>query len=145
MVTNVFIRTSVIVFYIQYYSFFQWGYLQCYYLLQTWCIIFFSVPIFIALLFSELLCSLGTMPPLLPHAYKFKYFFSSKNFEVGGPFVIPTSDKASSFHGPTLPSPPPFFSNYSFDPSNETHIKMCPCLLVGLLLVLKMINPSNLS
>ncbi len=143
MVTNVFIRTSVIVFYIQYYSFFQWGYFQCYYLLQTWYI--FSVPIFIALLFSELLCSLGTMPPLLPHAYKFKYFFSSKNFEVGGPFVIPICDKASSFHGPTLPSPPPFFSNYSFDPSNENHIKMCPCLLVGLPLVLKMINPSNLS
>ncbi len=63
------------------------------------------------------------MPTLLSHAYKFKYFFSSRNSEVGGPLVIPTNEKKSSFHGPTLPSSPPLFSSYSFDPSNANHIE----------------------
>jgi hypothetical protein len=66
------------------------------------------------------------MPPLLPHAYKLKYFFSFRNSKVGGPFVIPTSDKSSSFHGPNLPSSPPLFSNYSYDPSNANHIEDVP-------------------
>jgi len=65
------------------------------------------------------------MPPLLPHAYKFKNF-SSRNFEVGRPFVIPTSDTTFSFHGRTFPSSPPLFSNCSFDPSNVDHIENVP-------------------
>jgi hypothetical protein len=65
------------------------------------------------------------MPPLLPHAYKFKYF-SSKNSKVGGPFVIPTSDKTFSSHGLTFPSSPPLFSSCSFDPSNVDHIEDVP-------------------
>jgi hypothetical protein len=84
------------------------------------------------------------MPPLLPHAYKFKNFFSSKNSEVGGPLVIPTSDKTSSYHGPTLPSSPPLFSSYSFDPSNANHIEDVPMFFNGSPPVLKMISPSNL-
>jgi hypothetical protein len=91
--------------------------------LQTWYIIFSNATIFTSLLFNELLCFLGTMPTLLSHAYKFKYFFSSRNSEVGGPLVIPTNEKKSSFHGPTLPSSPPLFSSYSFDPSNANHIE----------------------
>jgi hypothetical protein len=71
------------------------------------------------------------MPPLLPHAYKFKYFFSSRNYEVGGPLVIPTSDKTSSSHGPILPSSPPLFSSYSFDPSNANHIEDVPMSFSG--------------
>jgi hypothetical protein len=58
------------------------------------------------------------MPPLLPHAYKFKYFYSSRNFEVGGPFVIPTSDKTSSSH-------------CNFEPSNVDHIENVPMPLNG--------------
>jgi hypothetical protein len=97
------------------------------------------------LLFNELLCFLGTMPPLLLHAYKFKYFFSSKNYEVGGPLVIPTNDKTYSSHGPTLPSSRPLFSSYSCDPSNVDHIEDVPMsLIVDLPLVMKMISPPNL-
>jgi hypothetical protein len=70
------------------------------------------------------------MPPLLPHAYKFKYFFSSKNSNVGGLLVIPTSDKTSSFHGLALPSSP-LFSSCGFDPSNVDHIEDVPMSLSG--------------
>jgi hypothetical protein len=70
------------------------------------------------------------MPPLLPHAYKFKYF-SFRNFEIGGPLVIPTSDKTSSSHGSTLPSSPPLFSSYSSDPSNVNHIEHVPMSFSG--------------
>jgi hypothetical protein len=71
------------------------------------------------------------MPPLLPHVYKFKYFFSFKNYEASGSLVIPTSDKTSSYHGPTLTSSPPLFSNCSFDPSNANHIEDVPMFLSG--------------
>jgi hypothetical protein len=103
---------------------------------------FFNANVYIALPFSELLCSLGTMPLLLPHAYKFKYFFSSRNSKVGGPFVIPTNDKTFSSHGLTLPSPP-LFSSCNFDPSNAYHIEDVLMPLNGSSLVLKMIRPSN--
>jgi hypothetical protein len=63
------------------------------------------------------------MPPLLPHVYKFKFLFSSKNSKVGGLLVIPTSDKTSSYHGLALPSSPPLFSSCGFDPSNVDHIE----------------------
>jgi len=73
------------------------------------------------------------MPPLLPHAYKFKYFFSFKNFEVGGPLVNPINDNAYPFHGLIVPSFPPLFYSYSCDPSNVDHIEYVPMsLLVGL-------------
>jgi hypothetical protein len=71
------------------------------------------------------------MPPLLPHAYKFKYFFSSKNSKVGGILVIPINDKTSSSHGPTLPSFLPLFSSCGFDPSNANHIEDVPMSLSG--------------
>jgi hypothetical protein len=80
---------------------------------------------------SELSCFLGTMPPLLPHAYKFKYFISFKSYEVGQPLVTPNSDKTSSCHGPTLASSPALFSSCSFDPSNANHIKDVPMSLNG--------------
>jgi len=63
------------------------------------------------------------MPPLLPHVYKFKFLFPSKNSKVGGLLVIPTSDKTSSYHGLALPSSPPLFSSCGFDPSNVDHIE----------------------
>jgi hypothetical protein len=69
---------------------------------------------------------------ILLFTYKFKYFFSSKNFEVGGPLVIPTSDKATSYHGPILPSSPLLFSNYVSNPSNANHIEVIPMFLSGL-------------
>jgi len=78
-----------------------------------------------------MLCFLGTMPTLLPYVYKFKFFFSSKNFEVGGPLVIPTSDKSSSFHGPTLPSSPLLFSSCSYDLSNVDHVEDVSMSLSG--------------
>jgi hypothetical protein len=131
MVISVFITIGATIYYIKCYSFLQWGYHQFCFLLQTWYIIFLSVVVFIALLFSELLCSLGTMPPLLPHAYKFKYFFSSRNSKVGGPFLIPTSDKTFSSHGPTLPSSPHLFFSCTFDPSNADHIEDVPMPLNG--------------
>jgi len=85
------------------------------------------------------------MPPLLPHGYKFKYFFSSRNSKVGGLLVIPTNDKAYSSHGPALLSSPPLFSSCSCDPSNANHIEDVPMsLLMGLPQVMKMISPSNL-
>ncbi len=84
------------------------------------------------------------MPPLLPHVYKFKNFFSSKNSEVGAPLGIPTSDKTSSSHGPTLPSSPPLFFSYSYDPSNANHIEDVPMSFNGFRPMLKMISPSNL-
>jgi hypothetical protein len=71
------------------------------------------------------------MPPLLPHPYKFKYFFSSKNFKVGGFLVIPINDKTFSFHGPTFPSSPLLFFNFSFDLSNVDHIEDVPMSLNG--------------
>ncbi len=82
-------------------------------------------------IFNELLCFLGIKPPLLPHVYKFKYFLSSGNYEVGGPLFIRTSDKTSSFHGPTLASSPPLFSTCSFDHSNANHIEDVPMSLSG--------------
>jgi len=83
------------------------------------------------------------MPPLLSHVCKFKYF-SSMNFEVGGPLVIPTSDKSFSSHGSTLPSSPPLFSSCSSDPSNVYHIEDVSMSLNRFSLVLKMISPYNL-
>jgi hypothetical protein len=71
------------------------------------------------------------MPPLLPYAYKFKYFFSFKNSKVGGPFVIHISDKTSSSHGFAFPSSSSLFSNCSFDLSNVNHIKDVPMPLNG--------------
>jgi hypothetical protein len=71
------------------------------------------------------------MPPLLPHAYKCKYFFSFRNFEVGGPLVIPTNDKAISSHGLAFPSSFPLFSSYSYDLSNVDHIEDVPMSLSG--------------
>jgi hypothetical protein len=71
------------------------------------------------------------MPPLLPHAYKFKYFFFSRNSKVGGPLVIPTSDKAFSSHGHAFPSSPPLFSSCSYDISNANHIEDVPISLSG--------------
>jgi hypothetical protein len=66
------------------------------------------------------------------------------NSKVGGPLVIPTNDKAYSFHGPTLPSSPPLFSSCSCDPSNANHIEYGPMsLLVGLPPMMKMISPST--
>ncbi len=60
-----------------------------------------------------------------------KYFSSSRNSEAGGPLVIPTSDKTSSYHGPTFASPPPLFSSCNFDPSNADHIENVPMSLSG--------------
>jgi hypothetical protein len=57
-------------------------------------------------LFLLLLFSFVTMPPLLPHVYKFNYLFSSSNSKVGGPFIILVSDKTFSFHGPDFASSP---------------------------------------
>jgi hypothetical protein len=71
------------------------------------------------------------MPPLLPHVYKFKYLSSSRNFEVGGLLVIPTSDKTSSSYDLVLPSSPPLFSSCNFDPSNANHIEDVPMSLNG--------------
>jgi hypothetical protein len=71
------------------------------------------------------------MPPLLPHAYKFKYFSSSKNFKVSGPLIIPISYKTFSFHGPTFPSSPPLFSSFSFNISNANHLENVPISLNG--------------
>jgi hypothetical protein len=48
------------------------------------------------------------------------------NSKVSGSLIIPTSDKTSSFHGPTLPYFPPLFSSYDFDPSNANHIEDVP-------------------
>jgi hypothetical protein len=67
---------------------------------------FSNAIVYYALLFLMLLFSFVTMPPLLSHAYKFKAFFSFHNFKVGGPLIILTSDKTSSFHGPNLASSP---------------------------------------
>jgi hypothetical protein len=65
------------------------------------------------------------------------------NYKIGGALVIPTNDKAYSFHGPTFPSSPLLFS--SCDPSNAHHIEYVPMsLLVGLPPMMKMISPSNL-
>jgi len=71
------------------------------------------------------------MPPLLPHAHKFKYYFSSENSKVGGFLVIATSDKTSSSHGLVLPSFIPLFSSCGFDPSNADHIEYVPMSLNG--------------
>jgi hypothetical protein len=71
------------------------------------------------------------MPPLLPHVYKFKYFSSSKNFEVGGPLVIPINDKTSSSYGLALPSSPPLFSTCNSNPSNANHIENVTMSLNG--------------
>ncbi len=67
------------------------------------------------------------MPPLLPHAYKFKY----KNSKVGGFLVIATNDKTFSSHGLVLPSFFPLFSSCGFDPSNAYHIEYVPMSLSG--------------
>ncbi len=40
-------------------------------------------------------------------------------------------DKTFSSHGPTLPSSPPLFSSWSFDPSNADHIEDVPMPLNG--------------
>jgi hypothetical protein len=71
------------------------------------------------------------MPPLLPHVYKFKYFSSSKNFEVGGPLVIPTNDKTSSSYGLALPSSPSLFSTCNSNLSNANHIENVTMSLNG--------------
>jgi hypothetical protein len=70
------------------------------------------------------------MPPLLPHAYKFKYF-SFRNSKVGGPLVIPTSDIAFSSHGHAFPSSFPLFSSYSYNLSNAYHVENVPMSLNG--------------
>jgi hypothetical protein len=77
------------------------------------------------------LCSLCIKGPLLPHVYKFKYFFSFGNYEVGGLLLIRTGDKTFSFHGPILASSPPLFSTCSFDHSNANHIEVVPMSLSG--------------
>ncbi len=77
-------------------------------------------------IFNYLLCFLGIMPSILPHAYKFKYLFSSGNYEVGRILIIPTNDKTISSHGPTVTCSPLLFSNCSFDPSNANHIEDVP-------------------
>jgi hypothetical protein len=63
--------------------------------------------------------------------YKFKYFFSSKIFEVGGLLVIPTNDKPTSYHGPIFPSSPPLFFSCGSNPSNANHIEDVPMSLSG--------------
>ncbi len=91
---------------------------QCSYILK-WCyflqsclhgvfsgLAFSNVIVYSALLFLVLLFSFVTMPPLLPHAYKFNYLFSSRNSKVGGPLIIFANDKTFSFHGPDLASFP---------------------------------------
>ncbi len=84
---------------------------------------FFNVIVYNALLFLMLLFFFVTMPPLLPHAYKFNYLFSSRNFKVGGPLIIIASDKTFSFHGFDLASSPFLFSSCKFNPSNADHTK----------------------
>jgi hypothetical protein len=83
------------------------------------------------------------MPPLLPHVYKFKYF-SSRNFEVGGLLVIPTSDKTSSSYSFAFPSFFFFFLSCNFDPSNVNHIEDVPMSLSGSSPSVKGDKPSNL-
>jgi hypothetical protein len=84
---------------------------------------FFNVIVYNALLFLVLLFSFVTMPPLLPHAYKFNYLFSSRNSKVGGLLIILASDKKFSFHGLDLASSPFLFSSCKFNPSNVDHTK----------------------
>jgi len=60
------------------------------------------------------------MPLKLPQSYKFKYLFSIKNPNVGGPLLISNPNVDFSSHG-IQGSSLPLFSPCNFDFSNVNH------------------------